>query len=201
VEYLWAGLALGAASGAAPGPLLALAVTMTLRRGVRAGMQVALAPVITDLLIITLCVTVITQVPLTVLPWFTLIGAGVITWFAVETFTGARAGIREVTSERPAWLAGAIMNLTNPAPWLFWITVGAPLLREAASTSLGSAAAFLVAFYVCIVGVKAALVIGLGAARHRISPRTYRMIVIAAGVLLVVIAIGLAYSALRDLLG
>lgn len=199
VEYFWAGLALGAASGAAPGPLLALAVTMTLRRGIGAGMQVAVAPLITDLVIILLSLTVITQVPTSVLPWFTLVGAGVVGWFAVETFRGASTGLQHVSSERPAWIAGALMNITNPAPWLFWITVGAPLVREAAQMSLAPAAAFFIAFYVAIVGVKAVLVFGLGAARHRISARTYRIIVLVAGLLLMVAALGLAYSALTSL--
>lgn len=200
VELFWAGLALGAASGAAPGPLLALAVTMTLRRGIGAGMQVAIAPLLTDVIIIGLSLTVITQVPSSFLPWFTLVGAGVVAWFAVETFRGAASGLHEISSERPAWVAGALMNITNPAPWLFWITVGAPLIRETAQVSWAPAGAFLLAFYLSIVGVKALLVFGLGAARHRISLRTYQLIVIGAGVLLVVVAIGLAYSALTSLL-
>ena len=218
VEAVLAGLALGLGSGVSPGPLLALAIATTLRYGLRSGLAVAMAPLVTDTLIIALTVTVVSQLPATAVAGLSLIGAVVIGWFALENARAARvadvADLRttpdtradRVGSHRLAnltrspLLQAAAVNVLNPAPWLFWISAGAPILVAFASDSVSLAVGFLIAFYIAIVGSKALLVFALAAGRHRLSTRGYRLILAGVAVMLAVIAIALAVTGIQALL-
>jgi threonine/homoserine/homoserine lactone efflux protein len=218
VEAVLAGLALGLGSGVSPGPLLALAIATTLRRGLRSGLSVAMAPLVTDTLIIVLAVTVVSQLPRTAVAVLSLLGAVVIAWFALENARAARvadvtdlrtspdARSNEVRSNRLAHLTrspllqAATVNVLNPAPWLFWISAGAPILVGFTSESFSLAVGFLVAFYVAIVGSKALLVVALATGRHRLSTRGYRLILGGVAVMLAAIAIALAITGVQALI-
>lgn len=156
------GLALGLGAGLAPGPLLAVVVAATLERGFAAGARVAAAPLLTDLPIVLLSVLVLGELPSGVLAGLSLAGAAVLAWFAVDAL---RAD--PVDPDRPASGANvrraALVNVLNPHPWIFWITVGGPLLVD---DSAAAAAGFLVAFYLLLVGTKVALA-GVVAAGRR----------------------------------
>ena len=196
MEALLAGLGLGLASGVTPGPLFALAIATTLRRGLRAGLQVAAAPLITDTAIIALTLLVIVQLPPQALDMLALIGAIVIGAFAVETLRAARGAdvgrLQQLDQAsdgrwrrfRQPWAQAVAVNLVNPAAWLFWATVGGPMLIADWTHSPWLAVAFLVGFYLGIVGTKVALVTGIAAGRHRLSTRAYRAVLIGAGLLL-----------------
>ena len=217
VEAVLAGLALGFGSGVSPGPLLALAIAVTLRRGLRSGLAVATAPLITDTLIILLALTLVRQLPTTVVAYLSLAGCVVVGWFAWENISAARTA--NVDQLRPTsidqttnvaritttWLQhplaqATFVNLTNPAPWLFWITAGAPLLVTFANRSISLAFAYLACFYLAIVGSKAILVIATSKGRHRLSNRGYAGILLSIGVLMIFVAAGLFISAMRSLI-
>jgi threonine/homoserine/homoserine lactone efflux protein len=214
VEALLAGLVLGLGSGLSPGPLLALAISTTMRRGLRAGLLVVSAPLVTDTLFIVLTVTVISQLSSTIVAGLSLVGAAVIAWFAWENAREARhadiaalraeptpeSGNRLTRLTRHPLLQAATVNILNPAPWLFWISAGAPLLIGFADQGWGLVIAFLVAFYVAIIGSKALLVVAIAAGRHRLSTRGYRLILAGVAIMLAILAVGLAISGVRSLL-
>jgi len=213
VEALLIGLILGLGSGVSPGPLLALAISTTLRRGLRAGLVIASAPLVTDTLFIVLTVTILSQLPTSVIAGLSLVGAVVIAWFAWENAREARtADISQlrrapVSSGRFTHLArvplvqAVTVNILNPAPWLFWISAGAPILIGFAGDGLPLAIAFLIGFYVAIVGSKALLVAAIAAGRHRLSNRGYRAILAGVAVMLAFIAVVLAVNGVRTLVG
>ncbi len=212
MDAVFAGLTLGLGSGISPGPLLALAVAVTLRRGTRSGIAVAFGPVVTDTVIILLAVTLIRQLPPLAVATLSLLGAVVVTWFALENIKAARsASIPGIHQEAPApaqktsqlrnhpLAQAALVNIVNPAPWLFWITAGAPLLIGFADQGLPLAVAFLIAFYIAIVGGKAIVVIGIGLGRERISGRVYSILLLIIGLLLLVVAALLAWSGISTI--
>jgi len=216
VEAVLAGLALGFGSGVSPGPLLALAIAVTLRRGLRSGLAVATAPLITDTIFILLALTVVRQLPDTVVAGLSLVGSVVVGWFAWENISAARTAnvddLRQASADRAAGLPGAratwlthplvqatLVNITNPAPWLFWITAGAPLLVTFANRSLGLGLAYLACFYLAIVGSKAVLVFAISKGQHRLSNRGYAGILLSIGVLMIFVAAGLFIGAIRAL--
>lgn len=215
MEALIAGLVIGLGSGAAPGPLLALAIATTLRRGLRSGLAVACGPLVSDALIIALSVTVVSQLPATFVTVLSLVGGLVIGAFGIETLRAARtadvAALRAAPSPRPSGrlarfadhplVQATVINLLNPAPWIFWITAGSTLLIGFWEVSPLAAAAYLVAFYVGLVGSKALIVAGVAAGRHRLSTRGYRWILGVVGALLLVVAATFLVRAAATLAG
>ena len=76
-----------------------------------------------------------------------------------------------------------LVNVLSPHPWIFWATVGGPLLVEAGSAA--AAAAFVAGFYVTLVGAKVAVAAIVEAGRRRgtggLLPRALAARVGAAG--------------------
>ncbi len=78
MRELLLGLTIGFSAGVSPGPLLALVVTTSLRHGRWAGFQVAASPLVTDLPIIILSLTVLNAVPGRVIAAVGTAGAAVV---------------------------------------------------------------------------------------------------------------------------
>lgn len=159
-NYLFSGVTMGLSAGLSPGPLLALVISETLRHGVRSGVKVALAPLLTDLPIVAVSLALLARLadaePL--LGAVSLLGAGFLAWLGYESLRfrgleGAAEGGRAPQSIRK----GVLANLLNPSPYLFWLSVGGPLVVGAFETGLPTVSAFVGAFYLCLVGSKIAL--------------------------------------------
>jgi len=191
--YLLSGLLLGLSAGLAPGPLLTLVVSETMRHGSRAGMRVALAPLITDLPIIFLSILAVEQLsrfqPL--LAAISCLGGLVVLFLAYQIIR--TPGINEIQAELapiPRSLRkGVVVNLLSPHPWLFWFSVGAPLLIKAATESLAAAAGFVTIFYLLLVGGKLVLARALGRWRLLLSGRFYLWTMRCLGLLLIIFAL------------
>ena len=197
IEAIVTGFALGFGSGVAPGPLTGLAITTTMRSGIGAGLRIAIAPLISDSIIIALSLTAISQLSQSVISILGIIGAVVVALFGIEILISARkaqapsAGAVKVPhrlDRLPVTFQGAAINLLNPAPWIFWVTAGSTLLVGLWRESPITAIAFIVVFYISLVAVKVAIVIGLAATRHKMNTRTYRGILLGSGVLLLIAA-------------
>ncbi|MBA4395120.1 MAG: hypothetical protein C0407_16340, partial [Desulfobacca sp.] len=83
---------------------------------------------------------------------------------------------------------GALVNALSPHPYIFWLTVGAPIILKAWSDGPFTAILFVVAFLGCLVGAKVSLAIVSGKSRHLLSDSLYRAVMRVLGVLLVVFA-------------
>lgn len=198
ISYLAQGIALGFGSGVTPGPMLALVLSASLRGGFRNGATVALSPLITDLPIIVLSMSVLSQLPEGALRGLAIAGAAVLTWYAVEAVRDAltvslddlRGDAEHAPSAVRSLRQGVVANFLNPSPWLFWMSVGAPLLREAWTAAPVNAVAFVLPFYALLIGSKVAVAWAAGAGRARMSNRGYQALLFGAAALL----IALAYS-------
>ena len=203
MDALLAGLALGLSAGLSPGPLLALIIRATLTRGWRGGIQAAIAPLISDLPIVLLSITILSVVPQALVIALSAAGALVLAWFGIHGLREARTaqvpdprGTLAAQHER-TWARAALVNLLSPSPWLFWGTVGAPILVAAWRASPASGIAFVLGFYLLLIGSKVALAVGLSATRHRLSPLAYRGILMASAVLMLVLAVVLAVNVVQ----
>jgi threonine/homoserine/homoserine lactone efflux protein len=201
---LFAGLSIGLGSGVAPGPLTALAISTTLRSGRGAGLRIAVAPLISDSIIIVLSLTLVSQLPAGAITVLGIVGAVVVAAFGIEILWSAyKMGNSELDmgSQKPTKLMklpvvfqGALINFLNPAPWIFWITAGSTILIAFWRESPAQAVIFLFTFYLALVGAKVAIVVALAASRHRMNARTYRLILTASGILLLITAVVLFTS-------
>lgn len=188
METVALGLTLGLGAGLAPGPLLALVVGSTLERGFAAGARVALGPLVTDLPIVVLSVLVLRGLPDEVLAGLSLGGALVVAWLAVDALRPARdeSAAAGAASAPGSWRdvrRGALVNALSPHPWLFWITVGGPLVVEAGDDGAAVAAGFVAGFYLLLVGTKVVLAAALAGARGRIGARLGRVRIVSAALL------------------
>jgi threonine/homoserine/homoserine lactone efflux protein len=91
---------------------------------------------------------------------------------------------------------GVILNLLNPAPYLFWATVGGPLIVQPQEGRISAATLFLVCFYTLLVGSKLTLAWLTGKTRSLLSSRGYIWMMRLMGLLLVGFALVLFKQAM-----
>lgn len=199
MQPLLVGLGLGFAAGVSPGPLLTLVITTALRRGFRAGLAVALAPLLTDLPIILLSLWVLDRLPAGFLQAVGLLGGLFVIYLGVETWRDIPKARLDAPSAAPVRRdlgRGVLVNLLSPHPWLFWLTVGGPLVLRYADQGLTAAGAFLLGFYALLVGSKILLAGGMAGARHRLDDRIYRGLLLVGGTILVGLGLLLVWESL-----
>ncbi len=199
-DIQWAsGLLLGFSAGVAPGPLSTLVISQTLRYGRREGVKVALAPLITDLPIIIGALVLgsrIAGMP-TLLGLLSLAGAAYVCFLAWESITITRA-VHDAAPPAPQSLRkGILTNLLNPHPYLFWLTVGTPLIVAAWTAAPWRALMWLFGFYLMLVGAKIILALITGQSRHWLQGNGYIWLNRLLGAVLLLFALLLARDGLR----
>lgn len=204
IEALVLGLAYGLPAGIAPGPLLALVITSSLRDGARAGIVVALAPLVTDGVLIAVALTALRSMSDRPLGVMGLIGSLFVLRIAWDTWQESRSAdpMADADRTRPAKRGylrrGILVNALSPHPVVFWLTVGGPTaVRLDADHGALSPTLFVAAFLAMLVGTKALVAVLVGVAHRRIGGRTYRTILAAAGIVLAVLAVALAVESAR----
>jgi len=199
LHILTLGTVLGLSAGFAPGPLLTLVIAETLRYDIRAGIKVALAPVITDLPIILFTLLVVAQVrdSRLILAVISFCGSVFIARLGIENFTTRGIDVA-VESKRPqSFVKGIITNLLSPHPYLFWLTVGAPIMSKAMEESYALVVLFLVSFYSLLVGCKILLALLVAQSKSFLRGRVYVNIMRILGVILCMLAATLFYDGIR----
>ena len=199
MELVLIGLGLGLAAGVSPGPLLTLVVSSTLARGFGAGLRVALAPVLTDAPIILLAILVLQGLPSSWLVWIGALGGCVVIYLGVGTLRSPIQDRQPEQEDRGSALdlwRGAVVNLLNPHPWIFWTTVQGPMLVRGWRRDPVTAIAFVVVFYMAIVGSKIAIAWLVARGRHALTDRWYRGLLMGCGVLLTGMGLWLVLQAI-----
>ncbi len=199
---LASGVLLGLSAGLSPGPMLALVLAQTLRHGSREGCKIALTPLVTDppIILITLALAAKLAQLRPVLGFISIAGALFVLYLAWESFRPPTENV-QAPAERPnSWLKGVITNLLNPHPWVFWLTVGAAILAKSLAQGWPVAVAFLLGFYVLLVGSKMAVALLAGRSRNLLSGQPYRMAMRVLSLLLALFALLLVREGLRLLL-
>jgi threonine/homoserine/homoserine lactone efflux protein len=196
---LIAGLTLGFSAGISPGPLMTLVMTTTLARGLVAGLRVAIAPLISDAPIILATMLIFRALPRWAEIGLTAAGGLFVVYLGIETLLAARHArlVRQpsgVNQSEDLW-RGAMVNALSPHPWLFWLSVGSPLLMASWRTNPWHAAAFLFGFYLLLIGGKVGLAVAVAGGRRYLTDRWYRRLMAASGLLLVVLGLLLLWQA------
>jgi threonine/homoserine/homoserine lactone efflux protein len=99
-------------------------------------------------------------------------------------------------SSRNALAKGVLVNVLSPHPYLFWISVGAPLVHRALSVSVAAAGAFIAGFYLLLVGSKVVLALVVGRSRAVIKGRAYVLTMRGLGLALCLLALVLVRDGL-----
>lgn len=188
---MWAALVLGVAGGLSPGPLHSLILTTALRRGPAAAARVAVAPLLSDTLPVGVALLVAATIPDRAVAILSIVGGVALIGLAVWSL---RAGGPHAESPSGDYLKGAVTNVLNPNPWIFWLGAGAPLLSAAFERGVWWGVGWLAVFYVGLVGVKVALAVGVGRARVLLSDRALARSVVASALLLAAVGVWLIVS-------
>jgi threonine/homoserine/homoserine lactone efflux protein len=85
-------------------------------------------------------------------------------------------------------IVGFIANSSNPYVYIFWFTVGAPLIIRTKQSNFLSAILFGVIYYLCLVGSKIIVGFAVEKSRHFLE-NGYKYIMNALGVILLVFSV------------
>lgn len=196
MEYFFYGTVLGLSAGFSPGPLLALVVAETLRHNFGGGLRVALAPLLTDVPIVLVVLLVLMRLAdyHALLGWIAVSGAGFLLFLGWQSLRFKRPATETAAAPPRSLVKGVVTNFLSPHPYLFWITVGGPLVTRAWSDQAGGATAFVCAFYLCLIGSKVVLAALVGRSRNFLIGRAYPLIMRGLGILLLLLALLLFYD-------
>jgi len=161
------------------------------RHGAREGCKVAMTPLFTDLPIIGLTLVLAAKLAelRSLLGVVSLAGGVFVLWLAWATLRPSSLDTPPQPESSNSWFKGILTNLLSPHPWLFWLTVGAATLAKAFAQSWLAAGAFLVGFYLLLIGSKVLVALLAARARHWLTGKLYR-------VTMRVLATGLVFFAL-----
>ena len=191
IALIGAGVVLGLSSGFAPGPLLALVIAQTLRYGPREGIKISIAPLITDAPIIALSVFLVSRFAAiqAVLGAISLAGGLFVLYLAWETFRAEDPSAGEANDTPGSIGRGIAVNALSPHPYLFWITVGSPVIIRSYSESPVSAILFILSFLVCLIGAKVIIALLVSRSKKILTGKAYRFIMGFLGIALFVFAV------------
>ncbi len=190
LSFLITGTILGLSAGFAPGPLLALVISETMEHGVRGGIKVALAPILTDLPIIIVTVFVLAKLSdfQSVLGIISIIGALFILYLGINNLRTKGIELDLDKSSPKSFQKGIIVNALSPYPYLFWLSVGAPITVKAMDQSLLAPVSFILSFYMLLVGAKIILAILVGKSRTFLRGNRYIFTMRLLGFILILLA-------------
>jgi threonine/homoserine/homoserine lactone efflux protein len=199
INFLSIGIIFGLSAGLAPGPLLTLVISETLQHDIKSGVKVALAPIITDLPIVVLTIFVLAKLSNfhNILGIISLTGAFVILFMGYENIRSEGVALNIQTGQEKSLTRGILTNALNPHPYLFWFSVGAPIITKALNVSVIAPVAFICSFYISLVGSKIILAFVVARSRSFLSNKVYIYIIRCLGMVLCLLAFVLLRDSLR----
>jgi threonine/homoserine/homoserine lactone efflux protein len=191
IPFIISGIVFGLGGGLTPGPLMTLVITETLKHGTREGLKVAMAPLITDFPVVLLSIFLLSKLSEInlIIGIISLIGAVFLVYLGYESFTFKGVEIDTKLFKPQSLKKGIIANVFNPAPILFWISVGAPTVLKGYEVSTMAAIYFVFFMYLCLVGSKLLTAVLVGKSRQFLKSRNYMLIIKLLGLGLFIFAL------------
>ncbi len=199
LEFLFSGIILGLAAGISPGPLLALAISETLRYGKKEGLKVSIAPLVTDLPIILFALVILSNLDQynSIIGVISLFGAGYLIYLGIGNLR-AKADSSEVNLvKKGALKRGVIANISNPHPYLFWLSIGGTIIFKSLAIHVLATVFFIAGFYILLIGSKIAVVLIVEKSKSFIRNRYYLFAVRILGMALILLALAFFKEGLK----
>jgi threonine/homoserine/homoserine lactone efflux protein len=199
LHFLTIGTVLGISAGFAPGPLLTLVISETVQHDIKSGVKVALAPIITDLPIIILTIFILSKLSAfhDALGIISMAGSLFILTMGYQGIRTKGVEIHLEGIKPKSFTKGVLANALSPHPYLFWFSVGAPTMTKAMSQGISAPLAFIISFYVFLVGSKIVLAILIGKSKSLLSGNGYIFTMRFLGLLLCLLAFVLFHDGLE----
>jgi threonine/homoserine/homoserine lactone efflux protein len=196
LEFLSAGIVLGLAAGFAPGPLLVLVISETLRHGIGGGLKVSIAPLVTDVPIILVSLLLLNRLAehKPILGCISMIGGLFILYLAYESLRTRGIELKLSAVKTGSFKKGVITNALNPHPYMFYMTVGSPIIYRSLHQNILATLSFVGSFLLLLVGSKVVLALVVERSRSFLKGRLYIWVMRVLGALLIIFSMVL----LRD---
>ena len=191
IEFLLYGILLGLAQGLTPGPLITLIFSETLKYGKKEGLKIAISPLITDSLIVSLSLLILSNLAsyTFVIGILSLFGACYLIYLGIENL---RIKIDKFALEpvkKGALKRGIIANFLSPHPYLFWLSIGGPTILESANISITATVLFIAGIYTTLIGSKIAVTLIVDKSKTILKSKYYVYAIRALGIVLIVFAL------------
>jgi threonine/homoserine/homoserine lactone efflux protein len=197
-EFLLSGIILGLFAGISPGPLLALVFSETLKHGKTEGTKVAVAPLITDLPIVLFVLFILSNLIRhnSVIGIITLFGACYLIYLGMENLRILTGELEVKLDGKDALKRGIIANFLSPSPYLFWLSIGGPMVFKSLEISALAAILFVIGFYSLLIGSKIGFALIVDKSKSLIKSRYYVYIIRILGLTLILFALFFVYEGL-----
>lgn len=177
--YIVQGVVYGFAAAAQPGPFQTYLISQSLLKGWRKTLIGALAPLVSDGPIITLCLLVLSQVP----DWlkrFLYIAGGLfilyLAYGACKAWKGLDPHLPSTeTGDQQGIFKAVLMNVLSPGPYIFWTLVTGPILIAGWRETPLHGISFMLGFYITMISSLAMIIIVFGSTRQ-LGPRVNRVL-------------------------
>jgi threonine/homoserine/homoserine lactone efflux protein len=180
IPYLLLGATYAFAAAVQPGPFQTFLVSSTLTHGWRRTVPAVVAPILSDIPVISLVLLVLTHVPPLVAQLLRLSGGLFLLYLAARAFVAFRTyrapTVGRASDTTRTVLQAAVVNLLNPNPYLSWSLVLGPLLLQAWREAPANAFALVASFYGTMMASTAVILIPFAGARA-LGPRVGRAMV------------------------
>lgn len=201
IEYLSLGAFLGLAAGVSPGPLLAVTISETLQHGKWEGIKVAVSPLITDMPIVLAILFVLSHLKGSnfVIGFIAFFGASYLLYSGVEAFKIKPESLELNFEKNDALKKGIIVNFGNPHPYIFWISIGGPIIIRSFTTHVWAAVFFILGFYSFLVGSKVLVALIVERSKSFISSKYYFSIIRILGIAQIIFGLSFIKLGLNSL--
>ncbi|MFB0523720.1 MAG: LysE family translocator [Candidatus Bathyarchaeia archaeon] len=191
VEFLLLGAVLGLVQGLSPGPLVTLVISETLKFGKGEGYKVALSPLITDSVVVVLALVVLSNLAkyTVIISGVSILGACYLVFLGVENLRVRTAMLEAKVMKKEALKRAVITNFLNPHVYVFWISVGGPIILRSLTVHVSVSVLFLFGFFVLIVSSKASIAYAVDRSKAFVRSDYYSYIVRALGIVLILFAL------------
>ena len=200
MNFALAALTFGLVAGLKPGPLGVFIIHQTMSKSNRHGMFASMAPLISDgpIILFSLFLTVQIEDIDWLVSLISILGALYLASLAFKIYKAPLSINPNGSSDGSSSLLTAIkINLLNPAPYVFWLTIGSSYLLMGDSLEVG---VFIVFALVSLCVTKYAVALAIKALGSRFSSRIYSLILRSLSFPMLVFSGQLLYSGIVKLL-
>jgi threonine/homoserine/homoserine lactone efflux protein len=170
-----------------------------LKHGIKEGIKVAMAPLLTDAPIVIVSLFLLAGVShmKSILGALSIFGGIYIFYLAYESIRFKGADLNNEAAAPQSIKKGVIVNFLNPSPYMFWISIGGPLVVKATQVHPAASVLFIVPFYFLLVGSKCMIAVVSGNSRGFLRSNHYVFTIRALGCILIIFGILFIRDGLR----
>ncbi len=176
-----------------------MVISETLKGNKINGIFIAIAPLITDLPIVLFSIYILKSVSTNeLIPGILSVMGGLfLIYLAIGNFRYNPITNRSAADYRSSMKYGIIANILSPHPYLFWITIGAPVFLKASKSGATTSFAFIIGFYLLLVGSKVIIALITNKAKGFLNSNVYGKIMKITGAVLLLLSGMMIYEGVK----